>query len=123
MSSKKCMYEDVILRERKLFFIFAALSILMPALSLSGLLKPTSEVLGVWFQRSGATTVVFAVFAEWKATNMLGVFKPLGFVDQTFHSTRDKYLKQVKFYNYIALSLVVLGTVIWGYGDLLINMA
>jgi len=123
MSPNKCMYEDVILKKRTLFFIFSALAILMPVFSLSGLLKPSSEALGVWFQRSGATTVVFAVFAELKASNMLAVFKPSGFVDQTFHSTRDKYLKQVKLYNYIALFLVVLGTVIWGYGDLLINMA
>jgi hypothetical protein len=95
----------------------------MPILSLLELFRPSSEVLGVWFQRSGATTVVFAVFAELKATNMLGVFKPSGFVDQTFHSTRDQYIKQVKIYHYIALFLIVLGTAIWGYGDLLINMA
>jgi hypothetical protein len=117
------MYENVILKERKLFFIFTALSILMPMISLTGLLKPSSEALGFWFQRSGATTVVFAVFAELKATNMLSSFKPAGMVNRSFHSTRDKYIKQVKIYNYIALFLIVFGTVIWGYGDLILKMA
>ena len=122
MNSKKCRYENVVLRDRRLFFIFAALSILMPALSLSGLLKPASEVLGVWFQRSGSTAVFFAVFAEWKAAKMFDELNPSGLVDQTLDSTRDKYLQQVKYYNYIALFLVVLGTVVWGYGDLFISM-
>ena len=122
MSLAKCPYEDNILKDRRLFFIFATLSVLMPALSLSGILKPTGEPLGVWFQRSGAITVVFSVFAELKASNMLGIFQPSGFVNQTFYTTRDKYIKQVKIYNVIALFLIVFGTVTWGYGDLLLNM-
>ncbi|GAB0109223.1 hypothetical protein [Pseudoalteromonas distincta] len=123
MSTVECRYGNVILKERKLFFIFTVLSILMPMISLTGLLKPSCEALGFWFQRSGATTVVFAIFAELKAANMLSVFKPAGMVNRSFHSTRDKYIKQIKIYNYIALFLIVLGTVIWGYGDLILKMA
>jgi hypothetical protein len=46
-----------------------------------------------------------------------------GMVGKTFQATYDKYLKQVKAYNYISFFLVIFGTVIWGYGDLLINKA
>jgi hypothetical protein len=123
MSEDKCQYEKMVLKKRKMFFIFATLSILMPALSVFGFFKPSCEALGVWFQRSGATTVVFAIFAEMNATQMLGVLDPSGMVGKTFQPTYDKYLKQVKAYNYIALFLVIFGTVIWGYGDLLINKA
>jgi hypothetical protein len=123
MSDDKCRYEEVILKKRKMFFIFATLSILIPALSVLGFFKPSCETLGVWFQRSGAITVVFAIFTEMNANQMLGVLDSSGMVGKTFQATYDKYFKQVKAYNYISLFLVIFGTVIWGYGDLLIDKA
>jgi hypothetical protein len=106
-----------------MFFIFATLSILIPALSVLGFFKPSYETLGVWFQRSGAITVVFAIFTEMNANKMQVVLGSSGMVGKTFQATYDKYLKQVKAYNYISFFLVIFGTVIWGYGDLLINKA
>jgi hypothetical protein len=121
MNEISCQYERSILVERKWFFIFIFLSLIIPLLSLFGLLKPACETLGVWFQRSGAASTVFAIFAEFKADKMSNILNA-DMVGPTFHKTYEKYLFQVKVYNYAAISFIVLGTLIWGYGDLLFKI-
>ena len=116
-----CHYEKAILVERKWFFIFIFLSLMIPLLSFSGLLKPNCEMLGVWFQRSGAASAVFAIFAEFKSDKMLNILNS-DMVGPTYHKTYEKYLFQAKAYNYAAISFIVLGTLIWGYGDLLFKI-
>jgi hypothetical protein len=121
MNEISCHYEKSILVERKWFFIFSFLSLIIPILSLSDLLKPACETLEAWFQRSGATSVVFAIFAEFKADKMLNILNS-DMVGPTFQKTYEKYLFPVKAYRYAAISFIVLGTLIWGYGDLLFKI-
>lgn len=115
-------YEARILRARKLFIAFAALSLVVPVLSFVPALMHTSETLDTWFQRSGSAMVVLALLAEMRAYQMFDVFKPEGLVDGAKYSAaKEKYLAQVKACNVFAFALIAIGTVIWGYGDLLIR--
>ena len=64
--------------------------------------------------------VVFALFAEMRAYQMFDVFKPSGLVSTTYGDTEAKYKPQVKVCNAVAFTLIAVGTIIWGYGDLLV---
>jgi hypothetical protein len=116
-----CHYEKAILKERKWFILFCLLSFLFPIFALTEIFKPINESLGVWFQRSGATCVVFAIFAEFKAVKMSKVLDPSGFVSTSYDTAVKKYHFQVQAFNYIAIFLVVFGTFVWGYGDIPLN--
>lgn len=37
----------------------------------------------------------------------------------TYHATRMKYFKQIGVCDQIAIAVVILGSVVWGFGDLL----
>ena len=117
---KNCEYTKRVLKERKLFLIFISLSIIAPFLSLCLDCRPENETLGSWLQRSGSVMVVLALLAEMRAYQMLDVFKPSGFVGETYSEVQEKYLPQVKLFNFLAFILIAVGTLIWGYGDLLV---
>lgn len=74
--------KKLFLKARKLFLIMLGLSILMPALALMDFLRPSTESIESWFQRSGSIMVLFAVVAEMQAYQMFDVFKPVGFVSE-----------------------------------------
>ncbi len=120
MQMEPCIVEVRFLKERRLFYIFTLLTITAPFLSLIETLRPNSEEFHTWFQRSGSAMVVLALLAETHAYQMFDAFKPTGFVSNTYSSTKEKYYHQVKWYNLIAFVLLTFGTIIWGYGDLLI---
>ncbi len=117
-----CPYEQRILKERKLFFVFSLLALAVPIFSLIGIGKPENEELSIWFQRSGSIMVVLALLAEMRAYQMFDVFKPIAYVSSSYDRTHKKYKPQVTAYNYIAFALIGAGTVIWGYGDILAKM-
>ena len=110
-------YEQAVLDARKVFFIYGLIAILIPLAAVGmcyGLQKPST-----WIARSGAVMAGVAFLADLKARAMAEVFKPSGFVDKSFAPTRDKYLPQVKLFSRLSIALVLIGTAVWGFGDLL----
>ena len=98
------------------FLGYVFLSIACGLLALTGFLKPLTEELGIWFQRSGSLVVLFAVLGEYYASKMASTLRPAGYVGIT---TMEKELtKTVNIFHFIALFLAITGTFIWGYGDL-----
>ena len=67
--------------------------------------------------------VVLSLMAEIKAYKMLDVFKPVGFVGDTYAQVQHEFKKQAQILNVIAFFLIAIATVIWGYGDLLVKYA
>jgi len=116
--SKKCPYEQRFLKERRFFILFVVISIVTPVLSVFDAFRPASETFATWFQRSGSIMVVFALISEMRAYQMFDIFKPAGYVDITYTETEKKYSSQVTMCNIIAFTLIVVGTLIWGYGDI-----
>ncbi|MFA6052215.1 MAG: hypothetical protein WC762_06450 [Methylobacter sp.] len=82
-------------------------------------LFPASETQFAWFQRSGSVVVVLAVWVQFKLQSV-----------QTYFA-RDAYcvpleLPKIYWTFYSVVSIInmfamVLGTVIWGYGDILLK--
>uniref|UniRef100_U1KRN0 Uncharacterized protein n=1 Tax=Pseudoalteromonas citrea DSM 8771 TaxID=1117314 RepID=U1KRN0_9GAMM len=95
------------------------ISIISIILGWFGVFKPNTEGLDVWFQRSGSITVVFALLCEFKlfpVNNSLYISR-IHFND--FSQLKEKYGLLHNILSMIALILMILGTIIWGYGDLL----
>jgi hypothetical protein len=112
-----CHYEVAALRARKGFITYAVLAVLAPITALVlcyGLEKPSS-----WIARGGAVMAGLSFLADLKARDMAGVFRPSGFVGITFSATRTKYLSQISVFLKLSVALILVGTAVWGFGDLL----
>ena len=116
-----CSYEHRFKRERKICVIFLCVSLFVPVFSYLVPIRPLGEGVETWFQRSGSVMVVFALLGEMHAYQMFDVFKPSGFVGSTYEKTKTRYYSQVKYWNYLSIVFVSVGTLIWGYGDLFLK--
>ncbi|TAA41725.1 hypothetical protein [Corallincola spongiicola] len=103
------------------------LAITIPVLAWLGFLQIDAD-LGVWFQRSGSLMVLFAVWVEFKLFKITNFSNPLSPGGQTWDDLetgdrlKDKYSSLIQILKYFAALLAILGTLIWGYGDLFRNV-
>lgn len=96
------------------------IAIAVPCLSaFVPVLKPNSEHTNLWFQRSGSLMTVIAVFANVKAASLLELIRGGTFGESW--NMHHKYITLQKVANWTSVLLVCVGTIIWGYGDLLIK--
>jgi hypothetical protein len=112
-----CIYEPLVIRARNGFIAYALIAILVPlaaAVLCYGLGKPST-----WIARGGAIMAGVAFLADLKARDMADVFKPSGFVSDTFNATRSKYFLQVSICQKLGIALILIGTIVWGFGDVL----
>ncbi|GJL65154.1 MAG: hypothetical protein NPIRA05_01250 [Nitrospirales bacterium] len=109
---------------RKKFLI--VLSLLVLSVTISVLfyfvpaLNPTPDPHDVWFQRSGSFVVIIAIWAETILIQTEGYIDPYN----EKHSTYDEVPYEFNFH-YAKLEkwiffLILAGTLVWGYGDLLL---
>jgi len=79
---------------------------------------PTEETQPMWFQRSGSLVVVIAVWVEFKLFSLRGYFDKSAYsapleLPKSFHLV-------YKTISTTAVFTAIVGTFIWGYGDLLL---
>jgi hypothetical protein len=117
------IYEIALKKEFKYYAIFSALALITPLIALFIPYMPENETLFTWFQRSGSAIVVFGLLAEARAVNCFFILNPVGFGDIRINEARAKYLKYPAALNISSFSIIALGTVIWGYGDILVKNA
>ncbi|HEJ5942446.1 hypothetical protein ACPTK4_15610 [Pseudomonas aeruginosa] len=110
-------YESKIREKRKWFICFAVLALAVP--SLTSLACYFGGFSSAWIGRSGAVMAFLSYLAEMSAREMQSVLVPQGMIDLSFYEVRDKYSLEIKIYVYGAIVLVLLGALIWGFGDLL----
>jgi hypothetical protein len=111
-------YEKGIRRAFLQVLILCLCAVVPPLFSLTGIFAPEDEALGQWFQRSGTVMTVLAVLAQFKAAGIATTMIAGG----TFAETWEAYHKFHRFQvlaAWLSLVLVVIGTLIWAYGDLL----
>ena len=98
--------------------VFCALSLLVPLTRLTiSALRPVSQPFPTWFGRSGSIMCVFALIAQYK----IGLFEQ-GIRGTAFAESwaiHRRYAKRIALVNRASLALAILGTLVWGYGDLL----
>ena len=110
-------YERRIRRAIVWSLVLCVCAVIPPLFSMLGSLKPQAEPLGQWFQRSGALMTVIAVFAQFKAGSIATMIAGTTFAEswEAYH----KYKRHQAVVAGLSLVLVVIGTIVWGYGDLL----
>jgi hypothetical protein len=96
-------------------FTLCLCALLPPLLSL--MFRPHTEPPEHWFERSGAVTTVLAVFVQFEATNIATMIARGTFAE--LWEPYRKYKRCQAFANGLSLTLVVVGTVVWGHCDLL----
>lgn len=116
----KNKYIDLIKKESLWFSIFTAIAVMMPILSLIIPIKPSSEELSSWFQRSGAAMVVCSLLAESKAISIYNLLNPSGFVSLDYKEAERQFESRPILFNRISFFIIAIGTLIWGYGDLMV---
>jgi hypothetical protein len=110
-------YEKGIRRAFLQVLVLCLCAVVPPLFSLTGIMAPEDEPLGQWFQRSGAVMTAFAVFAQFKAAGIATMIAGGTFAEtwEAYH----KYNRLQALVSWLSLVLVVIGTLIWAYGDLL----
>ncbi len=101
-------------------FIISALcisAVLVIYVGCSAFLMPATENTAIWFQRSGSITTAIAVFAQLKTSGFLEKIRGSTFAESWVYY--NKYSIWQSVLNFISVVIVISGTIIWGYGDLL----
>jgi len=114
---RQCPYERSALKARRGFITYAVLAVtaLVTAIALCyGLGRPS-----MWIARGGAVMAGLAFLADLKARDMADVFKPSGWVGDTFPIAKKKYFPQTRLFLKVSVALVLIGTAVWGFGDLM----
>lgn len=106
----------------KIFALLALVALAIPIIALLVPIRPAEEPLGVWFQRSGSLMTVLCLVLDLKVFSIHGRLFPSGFVSVGFDEFKEKYLPIYKGLTILLLFLTAVGTVIWGYGDLLVTI-
>lgn len=108
-------------RKAELYFIaiLCASAVLVELLSLCPSLRPNCESTASWFQRSGAITSIFSVFAQYRIGNFLESIRGGTFAE----SWSLYYLFKTHHYvmSWVIAAIAIWGAFVWGYGDLLVK--
>lgn len=99
------------------------LSVAAPILAFFGVCMPGSESTQIWFQRSGALTVLFAVWMEYILSKSNEHINLSGVVISRQTQLSKEYKVPYRIIQYLGILLAIVGTVIWGYGDLIYSYA
>ncbi|MPS37814.1 hypothetical protein D8S93_03940 [Vibrio sp. VGrn 2] len=125
MSSETLTIDELMERagkeiERKLLYCIPLLilAVITPILAWYSFIIPDKEAPAMWFQRSGSLTVLFAVWMEYNLMKVNEHVFPSGHIFSQQEALAKKYQPIFKVAQYIAVLLAIVGTVIWGYGDL-----
>lgn len=106
----------------KIFALLALVAVAIPIFALLVPTRPAEEPLGVWFQRSGSVMTVLCLVLDLKVFSIHGKLFPSGLVSVGFDEFKAKYLPIYHGLTILLLFLTAVGTVIWGYGDLLVTI-
>ncbi len=97
--------------------ILLAISVPIIALLVPSLV-PEDELLATWFQRCGSIVVALAVWIEIKNNIISGYLYPSGLSTSDFEVLKKDYRLYFNLVKWSGFVLAILGTIIWGYGDI-----
>jgi hypothetical protein len=122
IETKEAIDKEVVLIDRGfiIWSLLMASAIMLPVLLL--ILKPDQYLFNTWFQRSGSVIVVISLLSEIKLISLQQI------IPSEKHNylimneyLKNKYKNPLNFASYATYSFVAIGTMIWGYGDILVG--
>lgn len=97
------------------------IGIVWPVIAYYGLFLPAAEKPEVWFQRSGAITILAAIWIEYNLLKINTLINPVGMIDQNLKDVIPKYKIVFEVSQYLVAVFSICGTIVWGYGDFFLN--
>jgi hypothetical protein len=119
MSEEVPTQEGKIVSTLLLSFVFLIGTAALPYLTLEGLIMPESETSSTWFQRSGSIMVLLALTSEYMLFSIHKLVYMTGIWDEHLWPMRIKYGKPHTVLSLVSFMAAAVGTIIWGYGDLI----
>src|SRR5690606_15124665 len=101
----------------------AMIALMAPLAALLGWLKPEDMLTSEWFMRSGAITAVFAFASQTVAASALDRLSPPGMGSLEQSRLSVIFNKPLKLIARFVFWLAIIGSLIWGYGDLGLSRA
>ena len=95
------------------------LAVAAPMAAYRLVLLPVGENLGSWFQRSGAITLVLAIWVEFNLIKVNEHINLSGITISDQIKLSEKYKLVYRVFQYLGIVLAISGTVICSYGDLI----
>lgn len=92
--------------------------ILIPILGFFGLFNVWEDPPAIWFQRSGSLMVLFGLLIEYTLFSIDDELFSIGTLNKKELKLLKKYQIHYASMKYLGIIGAVVGTVIWGYGDL-----
>ncbi|WP_217524961.1 hypothetical protein [Vibrio metschnikovii] len=112
--------ESKIAYELLIIIVLMLVAVSFPILALTVPWRPETESLDSWFQRSGSVMTIVCLLIDSK---LFSIYRWLHFNNKergNFREIRRNYAPPYKSAAALALLLTGTGTVIWGYGDLIL---
>lgn len=102
-----------------LIIFLLVLAFVVGPMSFWTVLRPDSESLASWFQRSGAITSIFSALAQFRITGFLESIR-----GGTFAESLSLFYMFKTHHHVLSWAVAIMaiwGALVWGYGDLLIQ--
>lgn len=100
-------------------FLMLAIAVIVPLAALFIPWVPNGDTQAVWFQRSGAVTTVFSLLAATLSISASrNLFKPGTWGSLYAINVLAEYQPNLDRIERISFFLTLVGTLIWGYGDI-----
>ena len=99
------------------------MGILAPILACTRSWLPEGEKFPIWFQRSGSILVIFAIMSEFILLSLYSTIYPGDntWTDENHQVIVNKYKTKYNLLSFFSSALAIIGTIIWGYGDIIIK--
>lgn len=101
--------------------VASSLAFLLPIVAWSGILMPEQEAQASWIQRSGSVMVVWGILVEFRLLSIEGYINPSGATYVVPFDLLESYKISYRLISMLTISVMVFGTIIWGYGDIFIG--
>ncbi|HIF5585035.1 TPA: hypothetical protein ACX3CS_004521 [Vibrio parahaemolyticus] len=98
------------------------IAIVVPIGAYYQVLLPVGESVGSWFQRSGAITLIFALWVEFNLIKVNEHINLSGITISDQAELSEKYKLVYRTFQYLGIFLAIAGTVICSYGDLVTGL-
>lgn len=96
--------------------LLIGLAVAIMICSSQSVMLPSADKPEIWFQRSGSVAVFIAVYLEYIAQYQLKTISELAYETINLSNPYSKYFGWI---SKACVALAVVGTIVWGYGDLL----
>lgn len=112
--------------KKKIKNVFRMCSIILLMASVLPLLayfidfRPNGETAGSWFQRSGSIMVMLIILSEFRLFSIARYEIPVDKGTLQKQPVSEEFKKPYTLISYLSVLIAAIGTIIWGYGDLIV---